>query len=196
ALLTGCTLVVQPAPDAPTAGYVFAEICEKVGLPAGVVNVVTADRAVSELLVRHSGVDKISFTGSTAAGQRIGSICGDRVARCSLELGGKSPAIILDDYDVEEAAVTIANSTAFLTGQACIALTRIIVTRERHDAMVDALGAHFANLKVGDPFDPATQMGPLASRRQRERVEGYIAKGVEENARIAYGGRRPEQIAR
>jgi acyl-CoA reductase-like NAD-dependent aldehyde dehydrogenase len=196
ALLAGCTLVVKPAPDAPTAGYVFAEICEKVGLPAGVVNVVTADREMSELLVRHPGVDKVAFTGSTAAGQRIGSICGERVARCSLELGGKSPAIILDDYDVEEAAVTIAGSTAFLTGQACIALTRIIVTRERHDAMVEALSAHLANLKVGDPFDPATQMGPLASRRQRERVEGYIAKGLEENARIAYGGGRPKELSR
>jgi aldehyde dehydrogenase (NAD+) len=196
ALLAGCTVVVKPAPEAPGAAYVFAEICEKVGLPPGVVNVITAHRPASELLVRHPGVDKISFTGSTAAGQKIASICGERIARCTLELGGKSPALILDDYDVGQAAATIAGGTAFLTGQACIALTRIIVTRERHDAMVDALGTHFGKLKVGDPFDPATQMGPLASSRQRERVEGYIAKGVQEQARIAFGGGRPKDLSR
>jgi aldehyde dehydrogenase (NAD+) len=196
ALLAGCTVVLKPAPEAPAAAYVFAEICEKIGLPAGVVNVLTAEREVSELLVRNPGVDKVSFTGSTAAGRRIGSICGERVARCTLELGGKSAAVILDDYDVGMAATTISKMAGFLTGQSCASLTRIVVTRRRHDALLDALSASFGALKVGDPFDPATQMGPLAMRRQRDRVEHYIEKGRAEGATLATGGGRPRHLSR
>jgi aldehyde dehydrogenase (NAD+) len=196
ALLTGCTVVLKPAPEAPAAAYVFAEICEKIGLPAGVVNVLTADREVSELLVRHPGVDKVSFTGSTAAGRRIGSICAERVARCTLELGGKSAAVILDDYDVGTAAETISKMAGFLTGQVCSSLTRIVVTRKRHDALLDALSAAFGALKVGDPFDPVTQMGPLAMSRQRERVENYIERGKADGATLATGGGRPKHLSR
>jgi aldehyde dehydrogenase (NAD+) len=196
ALLAGCSVIVKSSPEAPGAGLIFAEVCEKVGLPPGVVNVLTADRAVSELLVRHSDVDKVTFTGSTAAGKRIGAICGERLARCTLELGGKSAAVILDDYDVETAAARISGMAPLLTGQACSSLTRIIVARERHDALVDALSAAFGGVKVGDPFDSATQMGPLAMRRQRDRVEGYIAKGRAEGAILATGGRRPAGLDR
>lgn len=196
ALLAGCTIIVKASPEAPGAAYIFAEACEKVGLPPGVVNVLTADRQVSEALVRHPGVDKVTFTGSTAAGRRIASICGDRIARCTLELGGKSAAIIFDDYDVETAARTIAERAVHLTGQVCAALTRIVVSRKRHDAMVDALGASFAQVKVGDPFDPSVDMGPLAMSRQRDRVESYIEKGIAEGATLAAGGKRPAHLNR
>jgi acyl-CoA reductase-like NAD-dependent aldehyde dehydrogenase len=151
---------------------------------------------VSELLVRHPSVDKIAFTGSTAAGRRIASICGERIARCTLELGGKSPAVILDDMDISKAAQAIASRATFLTGQVCASLTRVIVTRDRHDETVEALASHFAKVKVGDPMDAATQMGPLAMRRQRDRVEDYIAMGKAEGARLAAGGGRPAGLDR
>ena len=174
ALIAGCAVIVKASPEAPSAPYMLAEICEEIGLPAGVFNVVTADREVSELLVRHPGVDKVSFTGSTVAGRKIGSICGERVARFTLELGGKSPAIILDDYDLGKAAAALAGATPVMTGQVCASLTRIIVSEKRHDDFVDALSAVFQKIKVGDPFDPASQMGPLAIERQRDRVEKMI----------------------
>ncbi len=196
ALLAGCTVIVKGSPEAPGAAYLFAEICEKVGLPPGVVNVVIAEREVSELLVRNPDVDKVTFTGSTAAGRRIASICGERIARCTLELGGKSAAVILDDYDVGQAARTITGMATFLTGQVCSSLTRIIVDRKRHDDLVDALSACFAEVRIGDPFDPSTQMGPLAMSRQRDRVESYIELGKREGARLAAGGGRPAHLNR
>ena len=196
ALLAGCTIILKASPEAPGEAYVMAEICEAAGLPKGVFNVVTADREVSELLVRHPGVDKISFTGSSAAGKKIGAICADRVARCTLELGGKSAAVILDDYDLGEAAQSIAGSGRLLTGQICSCLTRVVVSRKRHDDLVDALSASFSATKVGDPFDKTTEMGPLVSARQRDRVEGYIAKGVAEGARLSAGGGRPKALSR
>jgi len=194
ALLAGCTIILKSSPEAPTAGYVIAEIAEAVGLPAGVLNVVTADRQVSELLVRHADVDKITFTGSTAAGRRIASLCGERIARCTLELGGKSAAVILDDYDVAVAAESISGSARLLSGQVCSSLTRIIVSRHRHDALVDALSSSMSKIRVGDPFDAATEMGPLAMSRQRDRVEKLIAKGREEGAELATGGGRPAHL--
>ncbi len=196
ALIAGCTIVLKASPETPLAGYVIGEICEKIGLPPGVLNVVTANRPASESLVRHPGVDKITFTGSTAAGRRVASICGERLARCTLELGGKSPGIILDDYDIEKAAATISAKARFLSGQVCSSLTRIIVSQHRHDALVEALSASFGKTYVGDPFDPRTEMGPLAMQRQRERVEGYIAKGQAEGAILAAGGGRPAALAR
>ena len=159
ALLAGCSVIVKSSPEAPGAGLIFAEACEKVGLPPGVVNVLTADRVVSELLVRNPDVDKVTFTGSTAAGKRIGAICGERVARCTLELGGKSAAVILNDCDVETAAARISGMASLLTGQACSSLTRIIVTCERHDALLDALSTAFGSVKVGDPLIPRPRWG-------------------------------------
>jgi len=196
ALIAGCTLIVKASPEAPASPYLLAEICEEIGLPGGVFNCLTADRDVSERLVNNPGVDKITFTGSTAAGRRIASICGDRIARCTLELGGKSPAIILDDYDVDAAARSIARSAIALNGQVCSSLTRLIVTRGRHDDLVDALVGRLAKVRVGDPFDASSQMGPLAMARQRDRVEAYIAKGREEGACLATGGRRPPHLDR
>ena len=196
ALIAGCAVIIKASPEAPSSPYILAEVCEEAGLPAGVINVLTADRAVSELLVRNPGVDKVSFTGSTAAGRRIASICGERVARFTLELGGKSPALILDDYDLGKAAESLARATPVMTGQVCASLTRIIVSEKRQDDFVEALSLAFAQIKVGDPFDPASQMGPLAIERQRDRVEHYIAVGKAEGARLVCGGGRPSNLNR
>ena len=196
ALLAGCTVIIKVSPEAPGAGYLLAEIAEEVGLPNGVLNVITADREVSELMVRDHRVDKISFTGSTAAGRKIGAICGERVARCTLELGGKSAAVILDDADMNVAAMTLAGAECFLSGQVCASLTRIVVPRKRHDEFADALAAAFSAVQVGDPFDEATHMGPLAMERQRDRVEHYIAKGIEQGATLVTGGGRPKHLKR
>lgn len=196
ALLAGCSVVLKSSPEAPGEAYVVAEVAEEIGLPPGVLNILTADREVSELLVRDPGVDKITFTGSTAAGRRIASLCGERIARCTLELGGKSAAVVLDDADLAEAATALASAECFLSGQVCSSLTRIVVSRNRHDDLVDALAGTFSQVKVGDPFDAGSQMGPLAAERQRDRVEGYIAKGIDEGATLATGGKRPKDLDR
>jgi betaine-aldehyde dehydrogenase len=196
ALLAGCTVILKASPEAPLDAYVIAEAAEAAGLPPGVLNLVTADRDVSERMVRNPDVDKVSFTGSSAAGKKIAAICGERIARCTLELGGKSAAVVLDDSDAGHVAGVLAQSTAMMSGQVCAALTRIVVPRNRHDEIVDALASAFDALKVGDPFDAATQIGPLAMRRQRDRVEDYIAKGRAEGATVAAGGGRPADLNR
>jgi acyl-CoA reductase-like NAD-dependent aldehyde dehydrogenase len=196
ALLAGCTVVVKSSPEAPGSGYLLAEACKRAGLPPGVLNVITAERDASERLVCHPDVDKITFTGSTIAGRRIASLCGERIARCTLELGGKSPAIVFDDYDIAVAAQALAARAILQTGQVCWSITRIIVNRARHDAMVEALSAEFRNVTVGDPFDPEIQMGPLATRRQRDRVEILIQQGRSEGAVLATGGNRPRHLDR
>jgi aldehyde dehydrogenase (NAD+) len=196
ALLAGCSVVLKSSPEAPGEGYLLAEAAEEVGLPPGVLNVLTADRAVSELLVTDPRVDKITFTGSTAAGRRIASLCGERIARVTLELGGKSAAVILDDADLGAAAAGIAGAECIMTGQVCSSLTRIVVTQNRHDEMLEALAGAFSAVKVGNQFDAESQMGPLAMERQRDRVEGYIAKGVAEGATLATGGGRPKDLDR
>lgn len=196
ALLAGCTVIIKASPEAPGHALLMAEIAEEVGLPAGVVNVVTADRIASERLVRDPRVDKIAFTGSTAAGKAIGAIAGGRIARHTLELGGKSAAVILDDFDVGAAADAIAGRACDLTGQVCASLTRVIVSRHRHDAMLDALASRLGQIRVGDPFDPAAQMGPLATQRQRDRVEDYIASARRDGFTLATGGGRPKGVDR
>jgi acyl-CoA reductase-like NAD-dependent aldehyde dehydrogenase len=196
ALLAGCSIILKSSPEAPGEGYLVAEAAQEIGLPPGVLNVVTADRPVSELLVRDPRVDKITFTGSTAAGRKIASLCGERIARVTLELGGKSAAVILDDADLAQVAATISGAECMMTGQVCSSLTRIVVTQKRHDELLEALAGTFGQVKVGDPFDQASQMGPLAMQRQRDRVEGYIAKGVAEGATLATGGGRPKDLDR
>ena len=196
ALLAGCTVVVKSAPEAPVESYILAEVAEKIGLPPGVLNFVTADREVSELLVRDARVNKITFTGSTAAGRKIASLCGERIARCTLELGGKSAAVILEDVDIEQTAAALSFYECINTGQVCSSLTRVIVAGDRHDDMLEALADNFAKVVVGDPLLDETQMGPLVSARQRDRVEGYIAKGVAEGAKLVFGGGRPAHLER
>jgi acyl-CoA reductase-like NAD-dependent aldehyde dehydrogenase len=196
ALIAGCTLIVKPSPETPLDSYILAECAEAAGLPAGVLNLVAADRAVSDYLVRNPGVDKVSFTGSSAAGRRIASVCGERIARFTLELGGKSAAIVLDDFDVGEAAASLGPSLCQLTGQVCANLTRVLIPEKRHDDFVDAMSGRLKEVRIGDPYSKDTQMGPLAMKRQLERVEGYVAKGKSEGAQLVMGGHRHSTEAR
>ena len=196
ALIAGCTAVLKLSPEAPGTGYLLAEIAEEIGLPAGVLNVVTADRAASERLVRHPGVDKIGFTGSGPVGKRIASLCTERLARFTLELGGKSAAVILDDYDAELAAQSLVGSACAMTGQICSSLTRIIVTGNQHDRLVDALAAGFEKVVVGDPFDPASGMGPVAMKRQLDKIEQMVQRAASDGNRIVSGGKRPAHLNR
>lgn len=194
ALGAGCTVVLKPPPETPLFGYVLAEAIEAAELPKGVVNIVAADREIGEHLVRHPGVDKISFTGSTAAGRRIGSICGELLRPVTLELGGKSAAILLDDADLERHIPELLPFAMMNSGQACIAQTRILASRKRYAEVVEALTEAVRREKVGSPFDDDTFCGPLVSERQRARVEGYIASGKEQGARVTTGGGRPRGL--
>jgi betaine-aldehyde dehydrogenase len=154
-----------------------------------VLSIVPADREVGEHLVRHREVDKVAFTGSTAAGRKIMALCAERIARVTLELGGKSAAIVLDDADLSHFVKSILPMAMMVNGQACIAQTRVLVPAARQADVAEALAAAFAALPVGDPFDPQTQIGPLVSERQRDRVEGYLGIAGDEGARIVGGGR-------
>lgn len=191
ALLAGCTVIVKMSPEAPLEAVLLGEICQEIGLPPGVVNVLMADREESELLVRHEGVDKISFTGSSAVGQHVASICGARMARATLELGGKSAAVVLDDASIESVVQAVAPQVSMMGMQFCSALSRVVVPRHRHDQVVEGLAAALGTVRVGDPFDPATEMGPMSMRRQLARVEDFIASGKAEGLTLATGGGRP-----
>jgi aldehyde dehydrogenase (NAD+) len=193
ALITGCTIVIKPSPETPLDGFKMAEILEEAGIPKGVVSIIPAGREVGEHLVKHSGIDKIAFTGSTAAGRRIAAICGEQLKRCTLELGGKSAAIILDDADLTATVEGLKFASLMNNGQACVAQTRILASRGRYDEVVDAVSAMVGGLAVGDPHDAATEIGPLVAERQQERVEKYVALGQEEGAKVAVGGNgRPD----
>jgi acyl-CoA reductase-like NAD-dependent aldehyde dehydrogenase len=191
ALAAGCTIVLKPAPEGPVSTLLLAEALEAAGLPEGVISVLPAGREVGEHLVRHRDVDKVSFTGSTAAGRRVMSLCGERIARVTLELGGKSAGIVCDDIDLEQVLPTMLPAGWAHSGQVCAAITRIFVSRARHDELVAAAAEAMAVLPVGDPREPGTMIGPLAAERQRDRVEGYIAKGKAEGAKVVIGGGRP-----
>jgi betaine-aldehyde dehydrogenase len=190
-LAAGCTVVYKPAPETPLDAFRLAEIFEECGLPKGVLSVIPAGREVSEHLVTHPGVDKISFTGSGVGGKRIGGLCGERLKRCTLELGGKSAAIILDDADLATTIPTLLPNAIMNNGQACIAQTRILAPRARYAEVVDAVVSGVSAMKVGDPMDPATEVGPVVAERQRTRIEGYLDSGREEGATVAIGGGRP-----
>ncbi|MFD5179873.1 aldehyde dehydrogenase [Nocardia sp. NPDC058379] len=196
ALLAGCTVVLKPSPETALSAYLLAEIFEQAGLPAGVLNVVVAGREVSEHLVRHPGIDKVSFTGSTAAGRRIAAICGEDLRRVTLELGGKSAAVLLDDADLDAAVPVIRALSLRNSGQVCSNKTRIVVARSLRDDLYDRLRDMIGSMPVGDPFDPATEVGPLVSRAQRDRVEGYIAAARDAGTQVLAGGGRPEGLDR
>ncbi|VEG41783.1 NAD-dependent aldehyde dehydrogenase [Mycolicibacterium flavescens] len=188
ALIAGCAVVVKPAPETPIDALWLAEMLEEVDLPEGVVSVLPGGRDTGEHLVRHPGVDKISFTGSSATGRHIAAVCGEQLKRVSLELGGKSAAIILDDADIDRTVEHLKTASLMNNGQACVAQTRILVSERRHDDVVDALSAMMSGLQVGDPADDATDIGPLVAQRQQQRVQGYIDAGLAEGARMVVGG--------
>lgn len=188
ALLAGCTVVLKPAPESPLNALLLAEMIAEAGLPDGVVSVLPGDRSAGEYLVKHPGVDKVSFTGSTAAGKAVAAACAVDLRRVSLELGGKSAAIVLEDADPAAVAAGVRSASLSNSGQICNALTRILVPAARAADFTEALAAEMASLVVGDPTDPATQVGPLVAQRQQERVRGYIRSGQSEGARLVVGG--------
>jgi acyl-CoA reductase-like NAD-dependent aldehyde dehydrogenase len=196
ALLTGCTVVLKPSPESPLDAYILAEITKEAGLPDGVLSILPADREVSEYLVGHPGIDKVSFTGSVGAGKRVMEVAARNLTRVTLELGGKSAAVVLPDADVEEAVAGIVPSAWMNNGQACVAQTRILLPRSRYDEFAEALAAAASALVVGDPLDPATQVGPLVAERQQRRNLDYIRIGQEEGAKILTGGGRPAGLDR
>jgi len=195
ALAAGCSVILKPAPETPLFAWQLAECFEEAGLPPGVFNFVPAGREVSEHLVTHVGVDKIAFIGSAAAGRRIASLCGARMKRVSLELGGKSPAVILDDIAPEVVVPRLIPHFTKNAGQMCAGLTRIIVPEHRKDEFAGAIAAGLEVLKVGDPLDPQVDFGPLAMKRQYDSVMDYMAIGRIEGASFVTGGGRPRALS-
>lgn len=192
-LIAGCTIVMKPSPETPLEAYIIAEAAEAAGLPAGVVNLVPSEREAADHLVHNPGIDKVSFTGSTAAGKRIAEVCASRIARCSLELGGKSAAIVRDDFPIEAAAAILGNTITVMSGQVCAMLSRAIVSKDRHDELAEAIAKVMQGVKIGNSEDPETQLGPLAMKRQLERVEMYIEEG-KKSADLITGGNRPAHM--
>jgi len=192
ALAAGCTVVLKPADIAPLSAALLADAAHEIGLPAGVLNIVFGEgKVVGEAIVAHPDVDMVSFTGSLAAGRRVASIAGDGIKKVCLELGGKSAFIVLDDAPFDKAIPAGVNHCMQNSGQTCSAWTRMLVPRARHDEAVEVAKAQLARLTLGDPFDAATRLGPLASSAQRDRVLHYIEKGRSDGATLVTGGGRP-----
>ena len=195
ALAAGCTMVIKPSPGTVLDSYILAEAAIEAKLPPGVINWVAADRDVGAYLVSHPDVDKVVFTGSTAAGRIIARECGQLLRPVTLELGGKSAGIILEDADLDKLVETLPMVSFLNNGQTCFASTRILAPRSRYAEIIDAVASVSARLTVGDALDAATQIGPMASSAHRDRVERYIAKGCDE-ARLVTGVGRPKNTSR
>ncbi|GEM31275.1 aldehyde dehydrogenase [Nocardia neocaledoniensis NBRC 108232] len=196
ALAAGCTAVVKPSPETSLDAFLLAEIATEVGIPAGVLNIVTGGRGTGAALVEHPLVRKVAFTGSTAAGKAIATACALSLKRVTLELGGKSAAILLDDADLTAFAPFVASACTPNTGQTCRALTRVLAPRARYEETIEAIVAAVRALPLGDPTDPTTFYGPLVTAQQRDRVESYLALGKQEGARVVLGGGRPAGFER
>src|SRR3984893_2240209 len=194
ALLAGCTVVLKPAAETPLTANALAEVFADAGLPEGVLSVVPGGIETGQALTSNRDVDLFTFTGSSGVGKEIGRRAAELLKPCTLELGGKSAAILLEDVDLASAIPMLVFSGIMNTGQACVGQTRILAPRSRYDEIVDAVSTFVQALPVGPPSDPAAQIGSLISEKQRARVEGYIAKGVEEGARLVCGGGRPEGL--
>ena len=192
AIAMGCTVVIKPSPETVLDSLLLAEAAEEAGVPAGVLNIVPAGREVGAYLVAHPGVDKVAFTGSTAAGRSIAEVCGRLLRPVSLELGGKSAAIVLEDADLSQAGEALFGATLLNNGQTCYLGTRVLAPRSRYEEVVDTFAAIAKGMTVGDALDPATTIGPMVSSRHRDRVEGYIRTAREQGARLVTGGGRPE----
>ena len=192
ALAAGCTVVLKPSEIAPLNAFILAEVIEAAGLPAGVFNLVTGyGPVVGEALVGHPAVDMVSFTGSTRAGKRVSELAAHTVKRVKLELGGKSAAVILDDADLKTAVKGVVNNCYLNAGQTCTAHTRMLVHESQYEEAAKLAVEYARNFRLGDPMAEGTTMGPLASAAQRERVRGYIHKGIEEGAELLTGGAEP-----
>ncbi|HET6954122.1 MAG TPA: aldehyde dehydrogenase [Acidimicrobiales bacterium] len=196
ALAAGSPMILKPSPETPLDGYILGEILDEIDLPKGMVSILAAGREVGEYIVRHPGVDKVGFTGSTAAGRKVGAICGELLKRCTLELGGKSAAIILEDADLASALPLLMPNSFMNNGEACVAQTRILAPRSRYGEVVEAVAEAVKGHTVGDPADPSVAIGPLVAERQRDRVLGYIEKGKAEGATLTVGGGRPAGLER
>lgn len=194
ALLTGCTVVLKPAPQTPLDAYFVARLLSEAGLPPGVLNVVPARHEISEYLVGHPDVDKVAFTGSSATGRRIAEICSQDLRRITMELGGKSAAVILEDADIDLAVSALRLGSFRNNGQIWSLKTRILVPSKLEGDFLDSFNAMIDTMPIGDPRDAATEIGPLVSERQRARAENYIASGVAEGARLIRGGGRPSGL--
>jgi betaine-aldehyde dehydrogenase len=194
ALLAGCTVVLKPAAETPLSVFAMAEMFAEAGLPEGVLSVVPGGPDTGRALTANPAIDKYTFTGSSAVGKEIGKLAAEKLKPCTLELGGKSAAIILEDADLDSTLPMLAFSGVLNSGQACVAQTRILAPRSRYDEVVEKVAGAVAAMPVGLPDDPGATIGPLISEKQRERVEGYIKKGVEEGARLVTGGGRPEGL--
>lgn len=194
ALLAGCTMVLKPAAETPLSVFAMAEMFAEAGLPEGVLSIVPGGAETGRALTANPNLDKYTFTGSSAVGKEIGKIAADNLKPCTLELGGKSAAIILEDADLDSTLPMLVFSGLMNCGQACVGQTRILAPRSRYDEVVDKLAAAVAAMPVGLPDDPGAAIGPLISEKQRERVESYIKKGIEEGARVVAGGGRPEGL--
>jgi len=191
ALATGCTIVLKPAEDTPLTALRLASLALEAGVPAGALNVITGDGPTAgAALAAHPGIDKVAFTGSTAVGKRIGQAALENMTRISLELGGKSPVIVLDDVDPAVAASGAANAIFFNSGQVCVAGSRLYVQRKAYDAVLDGVSAIAAKMRIGPGLEKGTQLGPLVSERQLQRVSGYVQAGLDEGATLVAGGAR------
>jgi aldehyde dehydrogenase (NAD+) len=195
-LAAGCTMVLKPSPYTPLAALLIAEVAEQAELPPGVLNVVTGDVEAGQRLTTHPDVDVVTFTGSDAVGAQIMAQAAGGIKRVVLELGGKSANIILDDADLDRAIPHAALGFTRHSGQGCACLTRVLVHESRYAEVIERLTAALADLRVGDPDDPVTDMGPLIRAAQRDRVESYVRLAQEEGARLVYGGGRPDGLDR
>src|SRR3954467_7290726 len=194
ALAAGCTVVLKPSEVAPFNAFILAEAAQSAGLPSGVLNIVTGyGTAAGEALVKHPGVDMISFTGSTRAGKRISELAAQSVKRVALELGGKSASVILDDADLAVAVKGTVNGCYLNSGQTCTALTRMLVPQSRYDEAAKIAAKAAAGFTVGDPLGESPRLGPLGSQAQLERVRTYIKKGMAEGAELVAGGAEAPQ---
>src|SRR6188472_1161302 len=193
ALAAGCTFVVKPAEQAPASTLEFASLVERAGFPPGVFNVVTGfGEDAGAALVAHPGVDKLAFTGSTAVGRAVMRGAASHLARVTLELGGKSPNIVFADADLEAAANGVVAGIFAAGGQTCMAGSRLFVEEPVHDEFLDLLAARAQGIRLGDPLDPETEMGPVAFAEHLENVTGRIAAAQAEGARLVSGGGRPD----
>jgi acyl-CoA reductase-like NAD-dependent aldehyde dehydrogenase len=191
ALLAGCPVILKASPETALDALVLAEIFDAADFPEGVVSILPAGRETSEYLVKHPGVDKVAFTGSTVAGRRIAALAGEQLKRVSLELGGKSAAIILPDADLEATVGGLKFASFVNNSESCVAHTRILAPRERYEEIVAALKTMVESIAVGDPSDPDTFVGPMVRADQQERIRGYIELGIAEGARLVTGGAEP-----